>query len=98
NAVLLDGSIHDPVARLWAQAERVRAYVSDRRPDAEIAAAIEGLTRFLTTPHPGLWFDQLSPDNRFVNEPSRATSLYHIVGTVAELRQWEDQPSSGRPA
>src|SRR5262249_10774679 len=26
-AVLNDGTIHDPVARLWAQAERIRAYL-----------------------------------------------------------------------
>ena len=86
-AVLVDGSIHDPVARLWAQAERIRAYTIDRRPgDSEqLAAAIRGLRRFLATPTPGTWFDQLKADDRFVNEPARATSLYHIVGAVAEL-------------
>ena len=86
-AVLVDGSLHDPVARLWAQAERVRAYTIDRRPgDSErLAAAIRGLRRFLATPTPGTWFDQLRADDRFVDEPARATSLYHIVGAVAEL-------------
>ena len=86
-AVLVDGSLHDPVARLWAQAERVRAYAIDRRPgDSErLAAAIRGLRRFLATPTPGTWFDQLKADDRFVDEPARATSLYHIVGAVAEL-------------
>ena len=85
NAVLIDGTIHDPVARLWAQAERIRAYLADGRPDANVAVAIKGLQRFLATPSPGLWFDQLGTDDRFVNEPARATSLYHIVGAVAEL-------------
>ena len=33
NAVLADGSIHDPVARLWAQAERIRAYLAHRHSD-----------------------------------------------------------------
>ena len=32
-----------------------------------------------------LWFDQLAADDRFVIEPARATSLYHIVGAVAAL-------------
>ena len=31
-ALLSDGTLHDPVARLWAQAERIRAYAIDRRP------------------------------------------------------------------
>ena len=85
NAVLADGSVHDPVARLWAQAERIRAYLAQRRADAEIAAAIKGLRRFLAAPRQGLWFDQLTAEDRFVAEPARATSLYHIVGAVAEL-------------
>jgi mannose/cellobiose epimerase-like protein (N-acyl-D-glucosamine 2-epimerase family)/glycosyltransferase involved in cell wall biosynthesis len=85
NAILADGSIHDPVARLWAQAERVRAYVANRHSHDQVAAAIKGLRRFLATPTPGVWFDQLAPDDVFVHEPARATSLYHIVGAVAEL-------------
>ena len=87
NAVLIDGGVHDPTARLWAQAERIRACLVDRRgdDDARICAAVSGLRRFLETPTPGLWFDQLNADNRFVVEPARATSLYHIVGAVAEL-------------
>jgi mannose/cellobiose epimerase-like protein (N-acyl-D-glucosamine 2-epimerase family)/glycosyltransferase involved in cell wall biosynthesis len=85
NAVLPDGSVHDPVARLWAQAERVRAYIATDRTDREIAAAIAALRRFLNTPTDGVWFDQLAADGRFVTEPARATSLYHIIGVMAEL-------------
>jgi mannose/cellobiose epimerase-like protein (N-acyl-D-glucosamine 2-epimerase family)/glycosyltransferase involved in cell wall biosynthesis len=87
NAVLADGSIHDPVARLWAQAERVRAYLAHRHADDQVAAAVKGLRRFLATPTPGVWFDQLAPDGVFVHEPARATSLYHIIGAVAELSE-----------
>lgn len=88
-ALLSDGSVHDPVARLWAQAERIRAYSIDRRPGDEdrIAAAIRGLRRFLATQTPGVWYDQLGTDDRFIIEPARATSLYHIVGAVAELAE-----------
>ncbi len=85
NAVLADGRSHDPVARLWAQAERIRAYVAHGRSDADVAAAIKGLRRFLATPAEGVWFDQLGADDVFVMEPARATSLYHIIGAVAEL-------------
>jgi mannose/cellobiose epimerase-like protein (N-acyl-D-glucosamine 2-epimerase family)/glycosyltransferase involved in cell wall biosynthesis len=87
NAVLAEGTAKDLTARLWAQAERIRAYVSEQRPDYQIAAAIRGLRRFLTTPTPGLWFDQLADDDQFILEPARATSLYHIVGAVAELSE-----------
>jgi mannose/cellobiose epimerase-like protein (N-acyl-D-glucosamine 2-epimerase family)/glycosyltransferase involved in cell wall biosynthesis len=85
NAVLADGRIHDPVARLWAQAERIRAYLAHHRSAADIAAAIKGLRRFLATPAEGVWFDQLGADDVFIIEPARATSLYHIIGAVAEL-------------
>ncbi len=99
NAVLTDGSRHDPVARLWAQAERIRAYLIDRHPGDEdrIAAAIRGLRRYLATSTPGLWFDQLGADDRFIDEPARATSLYHIVGAVIELAKSNDA-ASGRVA
>ena len=56
------------------------------RDEARLTAAVRGLRRFLTTPTDGLWFDQLAADDRFVVEPARATSLYHIVGAVAELQ------------
>jgi mannose/cellobiose epimerase-like protein (N-acyl-D-glucosamine 2-epimerase family)/glycosyltransferase involved in cell wall biosynthesis len=85
NAVLTDGSVHDPAARLWTQAERIRAYLAHSHTDEEIAAAIKGLRRFLATPTPGLWFDQLTAADIFVREPARATSLNHIIGAVAEL-------------
>jgi mannose/cellobiose epimerase-like protein (N-acyl-D-glucosamine 2-epimerase family)/glycosyltransferase involved in cell wall biosynthesis len=97
NAVLIDGTIHDPVARLWAQAERTRAYLADGRSSDDVAVAIKGLRRFLATPFPGLWFDQLAADNRFVIEPARATSLYHIIGAVAELEAVLPDPAKGGP-
>jgi glycosyltransferase involved in cell wall biosynthesis len=43
------------------------------------------LRRFLATSTRGVWFDQLTADDSFVCEPARATSLYHIIGAVAEL-------------
>ena len=87
NAVLIDGGVHDATGRLWAQAERIRAYNIDRGAGnaARVGAAVKGLRRFLQTPVPGLWFDQLMADDRFVSEPARATSLYHVVGAVAAL-------------
>lgn len=99
NAVLADGGVHDPVARLWAQAERIRAYLVQRRSDEDVAAAIKGLRRFLATPTQGVWFDRLGADDAFIPEPARATSLYHIVGAVAELsRAIPPAVTTGSPA
>jgi mannose-6-phosphate isomerase len=96
NAVLADGGVHDPVARLWAQAERIRAYLLRRDADDQVTAAVKGLRRFLATPTPGVWFDQLGVDDVFILEPARATSLYHIIGAVAELSA--AIPDAGRTA
>jgi len=92
--VLSDGSVHDPVARLWTQAERIRAYSIERSPgDGErIAAAVRGLRRFLATPTPGVWYDRLDANDGFVIEPARATSLYHIIGAVMALAELKDLP------
>ena len=35
--MLADGGVHDPVARLWAQAERIRAYLAQRHSDEDVA-------------------------------------------------------------
>jgi mannose/cellobiose epimerase-like protein (N-acyl-D-glucosamine 2-epimerase family)/glycosyltransferase involved in cell wall biosynthesis len=99
NAVLADGRIHDATARLWAQAERIRAYLALGRSEEDIAAAIVGLRQFLATPTHGVWFDRLTAEGGFVREPARATSLYHIVGAVAELSAAiPDAVNAGGPA
>ena len=85
NSVLTEGSVHDPVARLWAQAERIRAYLIQDRSGEQLSAAVGALWRFLATPTAGLWFDQLDERNVFIIEPARATSLYHIIGVAADL-------------
>jgi mannose/cellobiose epimerase-like protein (N-acyl-D-glucosamine 2-epimerase family) len=85
NAVLLDGSVHDPTARLWAQAERLRWYVTSGRDADAVISAAKALRRFLGTPIPGLWLDQLDDKDVLLIEPARATSLYHVMGVVAEL-------------
>lgn len=87
NGVGLDGRIDDAAARLWPQAERVRAYLIDRRDgdEARLREAIETLLRYLDAPLSGLWYETLAADGRFVVEAAPATSLYHIVGAIGEL-------------
>ncbi len=87
NAIKPDGSVADAIARLWPQTERLRAYLIDRHEgdEARLGEAIESLSRYLDAPFPGLWYENLAADGRFVVEAAPATSLYHIVGAIAEL-------------
>ncbi len=87
NGVKPDGSIDDATARLWPQTERIRAYLIDRHDgdEARLREAVESLSRYLDAPLPGLWYENLAADGRFVVEAAPATSLYHIVGAIAEL-------------
>ena len=84
NGIKLDGSVADPIARLWPQTERIRAYLIDRHEGDEtrLREAIESLSRYLDAPLPGLWYENLAADGRFVVEAAPATSLYHIVGAI----------------
>ena len=87
NGIKLDGSVADPIARLWPQTERIRAYLIDRHDgdEARLCEAVESLSRYLNTPLPGLWYENLAADDRFVMEAAPATSLYHILGATREL-------------
>ncbi len=87
NGIRLDGSVDDAMARLWPQTERIRAYLIDRHDgdEARLGEAIESLSRYLDAPLPGLWYENLAADGRFVVAAAPATSLYHIVGAIAEL-------------
>ena len=78
----------DTSARLWPQTERIKAMAlaaefnsSERdRYLAELIDGVAGLKRYLL-PN-GTWRDKLTEDDRFVEEPAPASSLYHIVGAV----------------
>lgn len=91
----LDGALAatDRGARLWAQTERLRAAALAAtlfgRSDLWDAAlqACGTLERFLATPTPGLWRDWMDAAGAFREEPAPASSLYHIVGAIAELER-----------
>jgi mannose/cellobiose epimerase-like protein (N-acyl-D-glucosamine 2-epimerase family) len=91
NALLDDFSVHDAEARLWPQTERlkaaVRMAVMTREPRYWVMAAqaAQGLRRYLDTDVPGLWYDRLTADGKFVPQPAPASSFYHIVCAIGEL-------------
>jgi mannose-6-phosphate isomerase len=81
----------DPSARLWPQTERIKASLlaaelapGDR--EHRLSRAIDGivgLKRYLL-PN-GTWRDKMNSDGQFFEEPAPASSLYHIVGAIAEV-------------
>jgi mannose/cellobiose epimerase-like protein (N-acyl-D-glucosamine 2-epimerase family) len=90
-ALLDDMSVHDSVARLWPQTERIKAGVLAARMTGEdrwwavAAAGAEGLLKYLDVPVAGLWLDRLQADGVFVDEPAPASSFYHIICGVLEM-------------
>jgi mannose-6-phosphate isomerase len=90
-SLLSDGSVRDPLARLWPQTERIKAACiaaeTTRQPEywTMAAAAARGLLKYLDTPLRGLWRDKLNVDGTFVDEPAPASSFYHIVCAISEL-------------
>jgi mannose/cellobiose epimerase-like protein (N-acyl-D-glucosamine 2-epimerase family) len=91
NALLTSGAVHDARARLWPQAERLKAACiaahTTREPqywDMAVRAA-QGVMKYLGTPIRGLWYDTMHPDGTFTDESVPASSLYHIVSAIAEL-------------
>lgn len=87
--LLDDGSVHDDVARLWPQTERIKAAVIFGDHE-EAAKGVMGLKLYLDKPIAGLWWDKLRPDGTFVDEPAPASSFYHIVCAIAELKAAAD--------
>ncbi len=83
-ALWADGSVRDPVARLWGQTEYLRAALAFGT-EADALVAANGLHQFLQAPTRGVWRDKLKADGTFAEEPAPATSLYHLVGGLLPL-------------
>lgn len=77
----------DPGTRLWPQTERLRAHLlagaltGDSGCWKNATRAAAGLALFLT--EDGQWIDSLEGDDR----SAPASSLYHLVGAIAQLDQ-----------
>ena len=73
-----DFTVKDPIARFWPQTERLKAEALFGTEEDQVAAA-NSLRRYLETPQPGTWHDKMRPDGTFLDEPSPATSFYHVL-------------------
>lgn len=85
NALWDDFSVRDGSARLWPQTEHLKAAVA-LGGEAQAVRAAQGLAQYLDTPARGAWRDKLLPDGTFVEEPSPATSFYHLMVAILELK------------
>ncbi|MBN8180889.1 AGE family epimerase/isomerase [Roseibium aggregatum] len=94
-----DFSVRDPMARLWGQTEWIKAAVALAEVStgaerdaylADIPEAVQALKVYFADAPAGLWRDKLSPDGTFVDEPAPASSLYHIVCAISELRDFAE--------
>lgn len=80
-ACLDDGTVREPVARFWAQAEWLRTAIALGDGAGE-KQAMEAVDRYLDKPKPGLWLDRIDATNRLIEEPVTASTLYHIIGAA----------------
>jgi mannose-6-phosphate isomerase len=79
-------------ARLWQQSERLKAWhYQTRNINGSTSAsfyrnlALGSLLRFLSGPQPGLWFDEMDQNAKFVVQPVKASSGYHIACAIEVL-------------
>jgi mannose/cellobiose epimerase-like protein (N-acyl-D-glucosamine 2-epimerase family) len=97
NEIWDDLNIKDSAAKLWPQTERVKAWcamlVAARSvADAEhasqrIAAAADGMAKYIRAESAGLWSEVLFADGTFESSPSKASSFYHVACAIDVLRQ-----------
>ena len=99
NELNADLSLRDGLFRLWPQTERLKAHASvmahaadpqSRDRAAALAArSARGLRRYFDHPVAGSWWEHLGQDGRphDLQEPARASSLYHITCAISELGQ-----------
>jgi len=81
-------------AKLWPQTERLKAWcalhtaaetIAEReRAKMMIAKSRDGLMQYLSS-NDGRWHEVLGADGCYLPEPTRASSLYHIVCSVETL-------------
>jgi mannose-6-phosphate isomerase len=86
--MLETGGVKSGGARLWPQTERLKAALVQVEQGGDPAFAVtayDELKRYLDRPGPGLWADRAREDGSFVDEPSPASSFYHIALALDEL-------------
>jgi mannose-6-phosphate isomerase len=81
-----DSRVAEPTARLWPQAERLKAEFLRADPDsARQEQALSVLASFLRPD--GMWHERRNKSGFFVKQPSPASSLYHITSAILTVEK-----------
>ena len=83
--VMADGTVRLPSHRLWPMTEAIKAYAVEGRRNEATALADRLSSHFLSGVVPGGWMDRLDAEGRPATDLMPASSLYHLLGAVAEL-------------
>lgn len=97
NEIWDDMSPKQAAAKLWPQAERVKAWcammesatnVADTEHACEkIVSAAAALSKYLRADAPGLWYEAILENGAMEIGPSKASSFYHVVSAIDALRK-----------
>lgn len=74
-------------SRFWTQCERIKC-AADRGAVGAAKEGMQTLLRYFETPVKGLWLDRWTEGNSFKGENAKASSLYHIIGAIAEYQHY----------
>jgi mannose-6-phosphate isomerase len=83
--VMADGTVRTPSRRLWPMTEAIKAYAVEGQREKATALADRLARHFLSGIVPGGWMDRLDGEGRPATDMMPASSLYHLLGAVAEL-------------
>jgi mannose-6-phosphate isomerase len=93
-----DGRVKSAEARLWPQAERLKAaLIGGGEDEIALAAARQAagaLNAYLDVPTPGSWRDARLADGGWRPGPAPASSAYHIVSALQTLIEAADDPAA----
>ncbi len=80
-----NGSIKTATSRFWPQCERIKCAANLPGEEASAGESMDTLLQFFKTPVQGLWADRMDAKGQLIPEVSKASSLYHIAGAIAEF-------------
>jgi mannose-6-phosphate isomerase len=83
--ILADGKMRMASRRLWPMTEAIKAFAVEGRRDKASALADLMHRHFLSGVMPGGWMDRLDAEGRPAADFMPASTLYHLLGAVAEL-------------
>ena len=83
--VMADGRVRTASRRVWPMTEAIKAYAVEGRREQAAALAGRLHEHFLAGVIPGGWMDRLDAQGRPAADVMPASTLYHLLGAVAEL-------------